>query len=333
VPSDGGCGLQAVEGDYKDMSLVFLDRLLEAEKGLQIDKARPGQPGLLSQTQLLERFKQWLQPSGLRSWYDVFLSYRWGDDDEVAETLFVKLSREVVQESVPRGVEVFRDRERLVHGRSFQQDFFVALINSAGAVQLVSASALFRMKSLTSESDVDNVLLEWTIIVELHKTKRQLFCLPVFIGEARGPSKGFPFVTDLFSSEIIRALPDVICVKCVDMAKSLLRGQGLEPSPELGQRTVRQIVEEICVFLGVKAWDLQTSHSKQLVSLQGTKVLSVSSPSAMHEQTRVKISAFDYIKEKIMECVRKSDTDQKHPRNNTVTNAPARIPAPAKVSI
>jgi hypothetical protein len=85
--------------------------------------------------------------------------------------------------------------------------------------------------------------------------------------------------------------------------------------------------------VGVKAWDLQTSHSKQLVSLQGTKVLSVSSPSAMHEQTRVKISAFDYIKEKIMECVRKSDTDQKHPRNNTVTNAPARIPAPAKVSI
>jgi hypothetical protein len=333
VPSDGGCGLQAVEGDYKDMSLVFLDRLLEAEKGLQIDKARPGQPGLLSQTQLLERFKQWLPPSGLRSWYDVFLSYRWGDDDEVAETLFVKLSREVVQESVPRGVEVFRDRERLVHGRSFQQDFFVALINSAGAVPLVSASALFRMKSLTSESDVDNVLLEWTIIVELHKTKRQLFCLPVFIGEARGPSKGFPFVTDLFSSGIVRALPDVICVKCVVMAKSLLRGQGLEPSPELGQRTVRQIVEEIRGFVGVKAWDLQTSHSKQLVTLQGTKVLSASSPSAMHEQTRVKISAFDYIKEKIMECVRKSDTDQKHPRNNTVTNAPARIPAPAKVSI
>jgi hypothetical protein len=209
----------------------------------------------------------------------------------------------------------------------------VALINSAGAVPLVSASALFRMKSLTSESDVDNVLLEWTIIVELHETKRQLFCLPVFIGEARGPSKGFPFVTDLFSSEIIRALPDVICVKCVDMAKSLLRGQGLEPSPKLGQYTVRQIVEEICRFMGVKAWELQTNPGKQSVSLQGTKVPNASSPSAMHEQSRVKQSAFDYIIVKIMERVNKSDTDQKHPRNNTVTNTPARVPVPAKVSI
>jgi hypothetical protein len=186
VPSDGGCSLQAVEGDYKDMSLVFLDRLLEAEQGLQIDKR-----GVLSQTQLQKRFKQWLPPSGLRSWYDVFISYRWGKlDDEVARTLYEMLSNELVQESVPRGVEVFRDRERLEYGGSFQRDFFVALINSAGAVPLVSASALSRMKSLTSESEVDNVLLEWTIIVELHETQNQLFCLPVFIGEECNPSKG-----------------------------------------------------------------------------------------------------------------------------------------------
>ena len=334
VPSDGGFCLQG-RVDYKDMSLVFLDSLLKAEQGLQIDKVRPGQSGLLSQTQLREKFKQWLPPSGLRCWYDVFLSYRWGAlDDQVAETLFVKLSGEVVQESGQRGVEVFRDRERLECGGSFQKDFFVALINSAGAVPLVSASALFRMKSLTPESEVDNVLLEWAIIVELHETKRQLFCVPLFIGEARDPSKGFPIVTDLFSSGIFQSLPDVICVKCVAMAEGLLRGQGMEPSPELGQRTVRQTVNKICGFLGVKAWDLQTSHCKQFVSLQGTTVLSASSPSAMHEEARLKASAFETIKEAIMERVRKSERDQKHPRNNnTATNVTARAPAQAQVSL
>jgi len=209
----------------------------------------------------------------------------------------------------------------------------VALINSAGAVPLVSASALSRMKSLTSESEVDNVLLEWTIIVELHETQNQLFCLPVFIGEECNPSKGFPFVTNLFSSGIIESLPNITCVKCVAMAQDLLRSTGMEPSPELEKRTVRETVLKIKGFLGKSAWDLQTSQGKQFVSLRGTSVLtSTSSPSAMHEQARVRASAFKTIKEAIMQCVCKSETDQKHPRNNTVTSAPARVPAQAKVS-
>lgn len=141
-------------------------------------------------------------------------------------------------------------------------------------------------------------------------------------------------VTDLFSSGIIQSLPDVICVKCVAMAKGLLRSQGIEPSSELGKHTVRQTVNKICGFLGVKAWDLQTSHCKQFVSLQGTTVLSASSPSAMHEEARMKAAAFETMKQAIMECVHKSERDQKHPRNNnTATNVTARAPAPAQVSL
>jgi len=80
-------------------------------------------------------------------------------------------------------VRVFLDRNRLEDGRDFPTDFSTALINSLVAVPIVSYASLKGMLKLTAGSNVDNVLLEWTLIVELMAIGHLKYCLPVMLGE------------------------------------------------------------------------------------------------------------------------------------------------------
>ena len=103
-------------------------------------------------------------PLGLREWYHIFLSYRWGHDfdTDLVKALFSTLS--VVVNGQGQQVHVFLDRNRLEDGRIFSSDFANALIKSHVVVPILSSAALDRMFDLKSDSNIDNVLLEWMYV-------------------------------------------------------------------------------------------------------------------------------------------------------------------------
>eukprot|EP00300_Choanocystis_sp_HF-7_P021591 c20801_g1_i1.p1 GENE.c20801_g1_i1~~c20801_g1_i1.p1 ORF type:complete len:395 (-),score=124.27 c20801_g1_i1:39-1223(-) len=190
-------------GPDKEKALVvglpFVEASVETNQPLVIEYDR------LYPAEVKRRFAAWLPSSGLRDWYDVFLSYRWPDknasDTMIDDDLAVKLFECFQNHSIGRDgrrVEVFLDRQRLEAGRPFDRDFVQALIKSRVAVPIVSWGALVRMATLTNDSPVDNLLLEWTVMVELQEWSRaqldadgngRVFLVqPIFVGRLKHPS-------------------------------------------------------------------------------------------------------------------------------------------------
>jgi hypothetical protein len=240
--------------------------LISGQDGLQ-DKLRkdaseisvsPGETW--SPLQAQQHFAAWLEPKGLRKQgYDVFISYRWTlFDTELVMALFSKFCHTLVGK---RQVHVFVDRWRLEAGRMFDRDFSVALMKSTIAVAIVSLASMERMKILTADSDIDNVLLEWTLICELLAIGDLEYCLPVMIGNVTEHTQADGrFITNLFATGIIKDLPAVVCARVVKFVTQVLEDNGKKPSKDLSTRTVRGTVETITKALGVLTWDIASSH-------------------------------------------------------------------------
>uniref|UniRef100_A0A7S0YYN7 Uncharacterized protein n=1 Tax=Hemiselmis tepida TaxID=464990 RepID=A0A7S0YYN7_9CRYP len=210
-------------------------------------------------------FEPWLVPRNLTDSYHVFISYRQGVggqgrvDALLTQGLFFRLSREIDVDS--NAVRVFLDKRRLERGRNFRDDFAGALIGSRVVVPVVSAYALARMKGLKEGSACDNVLLEWVLSLELLGAGMLDRCMPVMMGrELPVGADGGKLVGDLFVEGDKDELPDVVCLEVVREAERLLRANGVEPSPELRGRTVRQVVADMLLNDGFKAWDVGSAH-------------------------------------------------------------------------
>ena len=156
-------------------------------------------------------------------------------------------------------LHVFLDKYRLERGKNFVEDFSRALITSAVAVPVVSSAALKRMKGLDGNSEVDHVLLEWTLILELERSKRLSRCVPLMMGPEEDAASG-ALVGNLFQSKDKDALPDKVASKTVAEAQRILKEHAIEASAELEMRTVRQVVEKLLKFDGVQAWDVKAGH-------------------------------------------------------------------------
>ena len=215
VPSDGG----SREGGYADYEGSLT--MLYGKRGL-VHMERVGEGMFvaprerLEAEELRERFEGFLPPRGLRDNYDVFVSYRWGElDSDLASGMFTLLSQEILE---GRGVQVFLDKERLQGGRNFQTDFCHALACSTLAMPLVSIAALRRMHTLHAGAEVDNLLLEWALIVELQEQGRLAACCPILLGrpldagEASG-AEDARVMTSLFIPGGPAELPEVVCSK------------------------------------------------------------------------------------------------------------------------
>eukprot|EP00300_Choanocystis_sp_HF-7_P014048 c18549_g1_i1.p1 GENE.c18549_g1_i1~~c18549_g1_i1.p1 ORF type:complete len:999 (+),score=240.54 c18549_g1_i1:66-2999(+) len=228
---------------------------------------------------LLATFEPWLPPTGLRPAYDIFVSYRWNlIDSDFAAKLF-DCFRYLSVGAERRRVEVFLDRERLEMGRRFDLDFLTALSCSTIACPLVSPASLRPMVRLNPASPVDNVLLEWTVMLELHAAQRLSLILPVLLGEVE-ETPGEPVriksvfettvagrslsvsseVSDLDDvpeaeeGEAVRVfseLPEIVVSSVVARATEFLSSAGIEPSPKMASRTVKQTVQEMCQHLGI----------------------------------------------------------------------------------
>ena len=109
----------------------------------------------------------------------------------------------------------------------------------------------------------DNVLLEWTLILELEAAGRLFSVFPILIGELLfEPSAGTAGgcleeleMGSLFASQAYQNLSTEVHTEVNARAQALLVEHGITPTPRLHSRTVREVVSGIAAFLGLAAQD------------------------------------------------------------------------------
>ena len=233
--------------------------------------------GQLTSAEVLDLLRPWVPPSD-EARPDVFISYRWGEDDSRrADTLFDALST--------KELRVFQDKRWLKDGSRFDMQFMTAMLGATVVTPLLSWDALKRMTALTPSSPCDNVLLEWTLALELHK-RLGIKVVPLLIGPMVEAADGTGRVMrDLFAERpprlrpdgrgneldvdgvpvpddrpVLSRVPDVLVKSVCDRVDEFLRSQGHEPCTQ--HRSAQQVVHQLSLFLGVQMWALQTSHGK-----------------------------------------------------------------------
>ena len=219
---------------------------------------------------------------------DVVLSYRWTGsfNEDLTLTLFNNLSDDVFGSS-SREINVFLDKRRLQDGRNFQDDFADALVKASMPVVVLSTASLQRMVYLKADSVIDNLLLEWTLIVELLDSRTITHCLPVVIGTYNPSVPNCSGIIADFFSDVVKApngsvfysgissLPDVSVASIVHRVRLLLRQHHLPESSRLDSHTVRSVVQHLShhqavftskLFEEPRFRDVPASHAKEEVT-------------------------------------------------------------------
>jgi hypothetical protein len=231
--------------------LIPLEQLRKAGSGTAALVKRGAT--LLFQAEVKRNYGQWLQLHVLRERYDLFMSYRWNErDTKFTEQLFDMLTNYSVG-SRDRAVEAFLDRRRLQEGQLFQVDFAAALTHSLIVMPVVSVDALQKMLKHDPEI-VDNVLLEWVMLLESYQAGRVLKVYPAVFGPRSVAGLGAEeTIGDFFTDPTKDALPKITPTATIAQAAELLRKNGIEPSEKLHSYTVHSAVHSLLQFLLTQA--------------------------------------------------------------------------------
>jgi hypothetical protein len=240
----------------------------------------PGEHNAITSTELAPLLQPWLPAWTNASRPHVFISYRWGPHDStIADLLFETLSADEVLETT---MCVFQDKRRLQNGDRFDFQFMAAMENSLVIVPLVSWDALKRMTTLTPISECDNVLLEWTLALELHARKGTKI-LPLLIGSQSTDGDGTPTMANFFAERppklrsdgrgnevdmygvpvpdtrsASNRVPHVVVVSVYERLDAYFLKKG-EPVCAV-RRCANDIVSQLSLFLAVLVWEIQSSH-------------------------------------------------------------------------
>jgi hypothetical protein len=183
---------------------------------------------------------------GEQAKYDVFLSYRVDSDSDHVMMLYEALCA--------MELTVWLDKECLEPGQLWEEGFCEGLINSATFVCLLSRGAINHptkpwqcFSKLTETSKCDNVLLEWSMALELRQRGMINGIFPIFIGDrdAEDGSYGDYFAGGCHPSN----LPDVAVAAVAEKLQLHLDTQGLG-AVYLEQTTVKRVVEMISAHQG-----------------------------------------------------------------------------------
>jgi hypothetical protein len=144
-----------------------------------------------------------------------------------------------------------------------------------------------RMVKLTADSAIDNLLLEWTLIVELLDSKTIEHCLPIIIGTYNPSAPSCAAVIADFFKDVVKAadgsvfysginsLPDVSVTSIISKVRLMLQQHQLPESPGLSSHTVRSVVKHLSLhqavfasmlFHDAKFQDVPASHAKEEVT-------------------------------------------------------------------
>ena len=160
---------------------VELRNTLKENKLTSISITLPGSANLVTVGEMKETFQYWLVDNMDLDWYDSFISYRWGGFDSSFTTeLWISLVNNHSIGKAKRRIRLFLDNQSLAKGLDFQLKFATALVSSVLALPIVSYNSLLRMKDHKS-TDVDNLLIEWIIIVWKTISSRIQFVFGGFI--------------------------------------------------------------------------------------------------------------------------------------------------------
>jgi GTPase SAR1 family protein len=264
VLSDGSCGQNFHMCSISSAHFVALNHITQSIAINGMVHTNSCSSARLSAAESLQVFEKWVAPQGLRRHYDVFLSYRWtgGVDEELTSGLFNNLSEDLVG-SAGREIHVFLDKRRLQDGRNFQEDFADALLLTSLPVVILSTAALQRMTALEAHSAIDNLLLEWTLIVELLHSKTIRFCLPIIVGSYSPTASSCSALFSDFFNDVVKnadgtvsycgidSLPDVSVASIVAKVRSMLRAHNVPESPHLSTCTVRSVVKHLSLHKAV----------------------------------------------------------------------------------
>eukprot|EP01037_Dinobryon_pediforme_P028339 gene28339-31571_t len=119
---------------------------------------------------------------GEKAYFDVFLSYRVDSDSDHVSYLYQALTA--------RGLKVWWDKELLIPGQPWEDGFCAGLVNAATFVCLLSRGAINHphkrnqnFSQLSNTSKCDNLLLEWSLALELRERGMMHGIFPIFIGD------------------------------------------------------------------------------------------------------------------------------------------------------
>jgi len=98
--------------------------------------------------------------------YDAFISYRVKPDASQARLLSDCLGMQSMTEQ-GRAPAVFLDQKSLVAGQRWDVSFATALANSTTVIPFISRGTLDTMVEKVQQGSQDNVLLEWSLAIEV----------------------------------------------------------------------------------------------------------------------------------------------------------------------
>ena len=185
--------------------------------------------------------------------YDVFISHHWNEnDDKVSFKLYNTLLDRVVRPD-KSAAQVFLDKFVMNENLQLSQNFGKALISSTLFVPILSTAALQTMIN-HNPREQDNVLIQWMLALECmqdpNRSKvRGIY--PLMFGERNADGS----VGDLFYEGALDRLPEIIPTASIEVVRRLLEENGVMVSFRLATLTVRCVVRDISIYMGLKGWE------------------------------------------------------------------------------
>ena len=228
----------------------------------------------LTTRELASRLSAYLPPLKPPDHYGAFLSY---SHVPAFDTPFTEKLADCLGAQSPL-VTTFLDKRTASRGTDLDVVCLLAMANSRVIVPIVTWNALRRMTSLTSNSGLDYLLLEWSFALLQHEHGAAV--LPIFIGASDADGSADPS-TDLFKARppLARAdgwgnalddagrvqpdersvwerVPDVVVDSVARSLESFYTKHELVPPPAIRTRTAREVVTSLS-----KIWGEATSSS------------------------------------------------------------------------
>ncbi|EGD81579.1 hypothetical protein PTSG_11865 [Salpingoeca rosetta] len=275
---------------FSPKALLFLDDVIEHHRqrhSMWVEGAQ------IKPAELEERYGTWLPTTGLRTFYDSFLSYRQGANSSFVVNLHVVLEENQLIS--------FLDANNLETGVNFKMAFMEAISRSLVACPVVSAGAVERMFQIRHGDYCDNVLLEWMTMLALldyvmecehagqdvvadsatngdHATATPVFLrriAPLVVSKAWHNSElsSNKVFTDTFADlrTLCNSLPDVVSEQTTRPLEAFFKDRLHLRAPK--RRTVRQAVQELLDMDAIFCWesaDATDSRAHQAVGVAVT---------------------------------------------------------------
>jgi hypothetical protein len=256
------------EGDVL-VPLVKLHRCVQSHQPLRAANRQR----LLDESGVRSQFRGHQQQLPTQPQNDVLISNRWNHNHHLfAYELFESFGNHTTQHDEngnTRAVEVFQDWRRIDVGPGFIPNFCMAVPHSLIGLPLVTTEALERMLTHIPDA-IDNVLLEWTLMLECFHAKRMRRIFPVLLGER--DEALIAGVKDFKLDLSLVQLPRTVPTATLAQAAKILQDNRVVPTAGLLTRTVASIVQEILQFEACNAaffdrFEVQDHIAKKVTQL------------------------------------------------------------------